>query len=80
MKDKAAEERIRLAGRILLHKLRSGAPPATLDDIARLRFLAETDAEREMPIEQLARVVLQREQKRSGFPPPDGQLPRFTPN
>lgn len=79
MKDKDAEERIRLAMRFMLHKLRGGSPPVTLEDIARLRFLAETDAEREMPVEQLARAVLQREQRRKGYPP-DAQLSRFTPN
>ena len=80
MKDAAAEDRIRLAARILLRKIRTGAPPTTLEDIARLRFLAETDAEREMPVEQLARVVIEREQSRKGYPPSSGQLPRFTPN
>ena len=76
----AAEARIRLAARILLHKLRGGAPPATLEDIARLRFLAETDAEREMPVEQLARVVVLREQKRMGIVPSTPRLGGFTSN
>jgi hypothetical protein len=58
--------RLRLAKRILMQKLGTGQPPVTLGDIAQLRFLAETDEEREMPVEKLAAAVIQRETKTKG--------------
>jgi hypothetical protein len=58
--------RLRLAARILMRRMRTGQPPVTLEEIAQLRFWAETDEEREMPIENLARAILLRESKRNG--------------
>jgi hypothetical protein len=59
--DRAA--RLHLAKRILMGRIGSGQPPVTLEDIAQLRFWAETDEERAMPIEKLADAILRRERK-----------------
>ena len=65
--------RVKLAARILLGIGRQG-PPATLNQIAELRFLAESDEERDMPVERLARVVIERESKRAGKAPSGDSL------
>lgn len=67
-----ARARIDFVGRLILRRLSAG-PPVTLEEIAQLRFLAESDAEREMPVEELARVVLMRERQRLGLPAPETQ-------
>lgn len=61
----AWRERVKLAARILRGMRRQG-PPVTLNQIAELRFLGESDEEREMPVERLARIVIERESKRAG--------------
>lgn len=80
MKDPAGEEIIRLAARILRQKMKAGGPPATLEDIARLRFLAETGAERDMPVEELARAILVREARRAGYEIPARQIKKSNSN
>jgi len=57
--------RIRLAWRIF-REMSLGGRPVLLSEIAELRFLAETDEEREMPIRDLVLAVTQRELKRMG--------------
>jgi hypothetical protein len=76
-----SKARLRLAVRILFQTLRQ-APPVTLNEIAQLQFLAESDEEREMPPDRLARRVIERESesKRMGMPPFNPRLPRFDPN
>ena len=64
--DEDCRGRIRFAARILFQSLRK-APPLTLNEIAQLRFLAISDEEQEMPVEKLARIVLERESKRMGL-------------
>jgi hypothetical protein len=59
--------RLRSAARILMRRIGTGRPPVTLEEIAQLRFLAETDEEREMPIEKLAEAVILREVKRKSL-------------
>jgi hypothetical protein len=71
MKDGDREVRVRLAARILFRKLGKGQPPVTLEEIAQLRFLAETEEEREMPIEKLAQAVIGRELRGKAFRPPE---------
>jgi hypothetical protein len=44
-----------------------GGRPILLSEIAELRFLAETDEEREMPLRELVHTVLQRETRRMGI-------------
>lgn len=65
--------RFKLAACILLAMRRQG-PPATLNQIAELRFLAESDEERDMPVERLARIVIDRESKRAGKLPSQDSL------
>ena len=65
--------RLRLAGRILMRRMGKGQPPVTLEEVAQLRFLAESDEEREMPIEKLAAAILERESRRRGYPPPGSE-------
>lgn len=67
--DSAA--RLRLAARILMRRLGTGQPPVTLEEIAQLRFLAETDEERVMPIEKLAEAIILREGKWMGPAEPE---------
>ena len=66
--NEAWRERVKLAVRILLGVRRQG-PPVTLNQIAELRFLAESDEERDMPVERLARIIIERESKRAGKAP-----------
>jgi hypothetical protein len=69
--DPESAARINLAGRILARRMSGGdGPPVLLSEIAQLRFLAESDEEREMPIERLAVVVIDRERRRMGIRPP----------
>ena len=67
--DADAKARIKLAGRILMQTTVQGGPPVTLNDIAELRFWAESDEERNLPPAKLAQIILEREQKRVGYPP-----------
>jgi hypothetical protein len=70
--DPDSAARLKLAGRILTKRL-GGGPPVLLSEIAQLRFLAESDEERAMPIDRLARRVIERERERSGVRfPTDG--------
>ena len=52
-----------LAGRITTIDL----GPLLLREIAQLRFLAESDVESKMPLDQLAQTVIERERKRMGI-------------
>lgn len=61
--------RIRLAWRIF-REMRLGGRPILLSEIAELRFLAETDEEREMPVKELVLAVTKREMKRMGIRDP----------
>lgn len=69
MVNENAKARIKLAGRMIMQATVKGGPPVTLDDIAQLRFWAESDGERDLPPAQLARIILLREQERLGYPP-----------
>jgi hypothetical protein len=64
--DEDSRARIRFAARLLFQSLRK-AQPLTLNEIAQLRFLAISGEEREMPVEELARRVLEPESKRMGL-------------
>lgn len=80
VRNEDSTARVKLAARILIQRRCGGGPPILLSEIAELRFLAESDEEREMPIEELAQVVIERERKRMGFPPPDHGLPNLGRN
>jgi len=71
MVNKESAARVRLAGRILTQWKYRGGQPIVPVEIAQLRFLAESDEEREMPIEKLALAVIERERRRIGYPPPE---------
>jgi len=70
MRDPDSVARAKLAGRILWQTRFRDRQPILLSEIAQLRFFAESDAEREMPPDELARLILARESKRMGYPPP----------
>ncbi len=56
-----SDAQIKLAGRILLQLRTRGGQPLLLSKIAQLRFLAESDDELNMPLDQLAQTVIERE-------------------
>jgi len=62
-----SDARIKLAGRILLQLRTRIGQPLLLSEIAQLRFLAESDVESKMPLDQLAQTVIERERKRMGI-------------
>ena len=64
-RNEESTARLRLAWRIFREMSFRGRP-ILLSEIAELRFLAETDEEREMPINELVLAVTQRELKRMG--------------
>jgi len=72
--DAESAARIKLAGRILARGMSGGGPPVLLSEIAQLRFLAESDAERAMLIEKLAVAVIDRERRRMGIRHPQDGL------
>ncbi len=72
-----ASRRIRLAGKILIRRGFENGPPVLLSEIAQLQFLAESDEERALPAEKLAVIVIERERKRMGHPPPSEGLRRI---
>lgn len=55
-------------------------PPVTLNEIAELRFFAESDEERDLPLEELARVIMIRESRRMGVISPQDFLPAISRN
>jgi hypothetical protein len=61
--------RIKLVWRIMRQRMLGDSYPVLLSEIAELRFLAESDDERAMSDEDLARAVLNRECRRMGFDP-----------
>ena len=66
--------RLKQAGRILVQTICGGGQPILLSEVAQLRLLAESDEERTiMPLAKLARVVIERERRRIGIPPPDAR-------
>jgi len=76
MRNEESDKRVKLAGRILM-RMRCGAgPPILPSEIAHLRFLAESEEELAMSVEQLVVSVLDREHRRMGIPswPPDGRF------
>ena len=68
-----SDGRIKLAGRILLQLRSKSGQPILQSEIAQLRFLAESNDEMQMPLDQLAQTVIERECKRMGiqFPQDD---------
>ena len=56
--------RVQLACHILYESVARAPGGVTPEQIAELRSLAETDAEREMQLDELARVIVHREQMR----------------
>jgi hypothetical protein len=79
VRNEESDARIKLAGRILIQTRFGGRQPILLSEIAQLRFLAESDEEREMPLAGLALVVIERERDRMGYPRP-GREVRATRN
>jgi hypothetical protein len=76
LRNEESEARIRLAGRVLVQTVFAGGPPVLLSEIAQLRFFAESDEERAMPVEQLARIIIERERRLMGIALPEVRLRR----
>jgi hypothetical protein len=67
--------RIKLAGRFLKQMRSGGGQPITLSEVGQLRFLAESDEEMELRLDQLALTVIERESKRMGIRFPAHDIP-----
>ncbi len=70
-----SDARIKLAGRILVQLRTRSGQPLLQSEVAQLRFLAESDEELKMPVDELAQTVIERERKRMGIEFPHDALP-----
>lgn len=74
MRNEDSRVRLKLAGRILTQIRYGGGPPILPSEIAQLQFLAESESEAAMPLDQLAQTVIERERKRMGISSPEPDI------
>ena len=71
LRNKESEARIKLAGRLLVQMKSGDRQPILPNEIAQLRFLAESKEESEMPLDRLAQTIIERERNRMGIQFPE---------